>query len=226
MTEESPLLFFQGQNIPASKWKNSVRGAGNQQNHPELHVGQHPDAVVYGGLQDEEQLGEHFSQRNGPKGRPYVRSQLDRRAGVGVSFHPIFCAPSLKFRPINREMSVAKRGGAHISWSAHGSEGGKRTSTPSTTFPSAGAVVVVSVVVALRRVLSPSKTISVVRGNGTQILARVVDGKGVKVPRSLIDEGGEYQLNVTAGNHFGSSQSDPVSFCLEDMGAIHHFTVP
>lgn len=66
---------------------------------------------------------------------------------------------------------------------------------------------------------------SVVRENGTQILARVVDGKSVKVPRSLIDEDGKYQVNVTACNRFGSSRSDPVSFCLEDMGAIHHLTV-
>ncbi|TWW57690.1 Interleukin-12 receptor subunit beta-2 [Takifugu flavidus] len=59
--------------------------------------------------------------------------------------------------------------------------------------------------------------ISVSRENGTQIILTHVNGSA-KVPRSAIDEDGKYQVNVMAHNHFGSSQSDPVYLCLEDMG--------
>ncbi|XP_011613024.1 interleukin-23 receptor isoform X1 [Takifugu rubripes] len=58
--------------------------------------------------------------------------------------------------------------------------------------------------------------ISVSRENGTQIILTHVNGSA-KVPRSAIDEDGKYQVNVMAHNHFGSSQSDPVYLCLEDM---------
>lgn len=66
--------------------------------------------------------------------------------------------------------------------------------------------------------------LSVVRENGTQILLTHVRNAGsAKVPRSAIDEDGKYQVNIMAYNHFGSSQSDPVSLCLEDMGKLGKF---
>lgn len=74
-------------------------------------------------------------------------------------------------------------------------------------------------------VLSPLslQNLSVARENGTRILlVHVKRAETVKVPRSAHDEHGTYQVNVTAYNHFGFEQSDPVSFCLKDMGEIYH----
>lgn len=79
-----------------------------------------------------------------------------------------------------------------------------------------------------QRALSPLslQNLSVARENGTRILlVRVKRAETVKVPRLAHDEDGKYQVNVTAYNHFGFAQSDPVSFCLKDMGEIYCLTI-
>lgn len=66
------------------------------------------------------------------------------------------------------------------------------------------------------------QNLSVARENSTQILlAHVKNAETIEVLRSAHDEDGKYQVNVTAYNHFGFSQSDPVSFCVNDMGEIY-----
>lgn len=70
------------------------------------------------------------------------------------------------------------------------------------------------------------QNLSVGRENGTRILlAHVENAETIEVPRSADNEDGAYQVNVTAYNHFGFSQSDPVTFCLRDMGKIYLLTV-
>lgn len=120
-----------------------------------------------------------------------------------------------------------KRGAACPFWSAYGSEGGKRTSAPCTTFLSAGVAVVLSARHITPSVLSPLtlQNLSVARENGTRMLFAPVKNETIKVPRSAHDEDGKYQVNITAYNHFGFSQSDPVSFGLKDIGEISHLTV-
>lgn len=120
-----------------------------------------------------------------------------------------------------------KRGGACLFWSAHGNEGGKHTSAISTTFPSAGVAVVLRVCHITPRVLSllTLQNLSVTRENGTRVLFAHVEFESINVSRSAHDEDSKYQVNVTAYNHFGFSQSDPVSFWLKDKGEISHLTV-
>lgn len=102
--------------------------------------------------------------------------------------------------------------------------GGKHTSAPSTTFLSAGVAVVLSVCHITPHVLSPLtlQNLSVARENGTRMLLAVKNAETIEVPRSAHDGDAKYHVNVTAYNHFGFSQSDPVSFCLKDMGEIYH----
>lgn len=66
---------------------------------------------------------------------------------------------------------------------------------------------------------------SVARENGTRILLAGTENVTIQVPCSAHDEDGKYQVNVTAYNHFGFSQSDPVSFFLKDIGEIYDLTV-
>lgn len=125
-------------------------------------------------------------------------------------------------------MSGVKRGGTPLFWSARGSEGGKHTSAPPTTFQSAGVAVVLRLGLVTERVLPriTLQNLSVARENGTRILlARVENAETIKVPRSAHNEDDKYQLNVTAYNHFGFSQSDPVSFFLKDIGEIYRLFV-
>lgn len=82
----SPVLFFQGQNIPGSRWKSSVHGEENQLHHRDVHCGQRPDAVVCRALQVRVRFVEHFSQWTGSKRRPYVHSPIDRCVLVTFPF--------------------------------------------------------------------------------------------------------------------------------------------
>lgn len=66
----------------------------NQLHHCELQLGQHPEGVDYGGLQDKEFLGEHFGQRTGPEGWPYVHSPLDLHVRVIFLFIVLSVLPS------------------------------------------------------------------------------------------------------------------------------------
>lgn len=78
-----------------------------------------------------------------------------------------------------------------------------------------------------QRVVSPLslQNLSVARENGTRILLVVNCAETVNVTRLAHDEDGKYQVNVTAYNHFGFAQSDPVSFCLNDMGEMYCLTI-
>ncbi|KAK1896887.1 Interleukin-12 receptor subunit beta-2 [Dissostichus eleginoides] len=66
--------------------------------------------------------------------------------------------------------------------------------------------------------------ISLNRKNGTRIeLYQIQDDKQrvsanpLTISRAVIEENIEYQLIITAYNHFGESQSDPFIFCLKDI---------
>ncbi|XP_051233214.1 interleukin-23 receptor [Dicentrarchus labrax] len=60
--------------------------------------------------------------------------------------------------------------------------------------------------------------ISIYRENGTQILLDPIqDAKEITIPRAMMDENTKYQLNITAYNHFGVSESDPVILCVKDI---------
>lgn len=88
--------------------------------------------------------------------------------------------------------------------------------------------VVVSVCHVTPHVLSPLTllNLSVARENGTRmLLAQVKNAETVKVALSARDDDGEYWVNITAYNHFGFSQSDPVSFYLKDIGELYRLTV-
>ncbi|XP_070817484.1 interleukin-23 receptor [Chaetodon trifascialis] len=66
--------------------------------------------------------------------------------------------------------------------------------------------------------LPTAYNISVCRENGTQILlTQIQDAEEITIPRAMIDENAKYQLTITAYNHFGSSQSDPVILCVKDI---------
>lgn len=59
------------------------------------------------------------------------------------------------------------------------------------------------------------------RENGTQILLdQIQNAETINIPRAMIDEDTKYQLIVTAYNHFGASQSDPVTLCVKDEGRL------
>lgn len=60
--------------------------------------------------------------------------------------------------------------------------------------------------------------ISLNRESGTQVLFdQIQDAEGITIPRALTDENTTYQLNITAYNHFGASQSDPFILCVKDI---------
>ncbi|XP_070689066.1 interleukin-23 receptor [Pempheris klunzingeri] len=60
--------------------------------------------------------------------------------------------------------------------------------------------------------------ISVSRENGTQILFdQIQDAENATIPRAMIDENIKYQVIITAYNHFGPSQSDPITLCVKDI---------
>nr|AAR25687.1 class I helical cytokine receptor number 24 [Tetraodon nigroviridis] len=65
--------------------------------------------------------------------------------------------------------------------------------------------------------INTNYNVSVGRENGTRILLAGTENVTIQVPCSAHDEDGKYQVNVTAYNHFGFSQSDPVSFFLKDI---------
>ncbi|XP_027145720.1 interleukin-23 receptor isoform X2 [Larimichthys crocea] len=66
--------------------------------------------------------------------------------------------------------------------------------------------------------VSTTYNISVNRENGTQmLLGQIEDAEEIEIPRAMIDENTKYQLIVTAYNQFGTSQSDPVAFCGNDI---------
>ncbi|XP_034567449.1 interleukin-23 receptor [Notolabrus celidotus] len=66
--------------------------------------------------------------------------------------------------------------------------------------------------------LPTAYNISIKRENGTQVLMDQIKGsEEFPLPRSKIDENTTYQLNITAYNHFGASQSDPFYLCVKDI---------
>ncbi|XP_036969484.1 interleukin-23 receptor isoform X1 [Acanthopagrus latus] len=66
--------------------------------------------------------------------------------------------------------------------------------------------------------LPTTYNVSIKRANGTQVLLDQIRGaEEITMPRAMIGENAEHQLIITAYNHFGASQSDPVTLCVEDM---------
>uniref|UniRef100_A0A671VZ83 Fibronectin type-III domain-containing protein n=1 Tax=Sparus aurata TaxID=8175 RepID=A0A671VZ83_SPAAU len=66
--------------------------------------------------------------------------------------------------------------------------------------------------------LNTTYNISIKRENGTQVLLdQIQDAGEITIPRAMIDENTKHQLIIIAYNHFGASQSDPVTLCVEDM---------
>nr|XP_046246521.1 interleukin-23 receptor isoform X2 [Scatophagus argus] len=66
--------------------------------------------------------------------------------------------------------------------------------------------------------LKTAYNISVSRANGTQVLLdHIEDAEEITLPRAMIDEDTQYQLIITAYNHFGASRSDPVIICVKEI---------
>ncbi|XP_044056758.1 interleukin-23 receptor isoform X2 [Siniperca chuatsi] len=66
--------------------------------------------------------------------------------------------------------------------------------------------------------LPTTYNVSVNRENETQILLhQIQDAEEISIPRSMIDENTQYQLIITAYNHFGASQSDLFILCVKDI---------
>ncbi|XP_047192804.1 interleukin-23 receptor isoform X2 [Scophthalmus maximus] len=66
--------------------------------------------------------------------------------------------------------------------------------------------------------LSKTYNVSVYGENGTRIhLDQVQDAEKIAIPRGIVDKNTVYQLVITAFNHFGASQSDPFSLCVQDI---------
>lgn len=64
-------------------------------------------------------------------------------------------------------------------------------------------------------------TCCIIRENGTQILFdQIQDAEEITIPRAMMDENTKYKLIITAYNHFGTSQSDPIILCVKDIGKL------
>lgn len=132
----------------------------------------------------------------------------------------------LKSLQINLQKFSVKRREAQILSTACGREDRKRTSIPPTTYQSRGRLSLIDQVSCL--VSSPDGwqktslvTRCITRENGTQVLLdQIQDAGEITIPRAMIDENTKHQLIIIAYNHFGASQSDPVTLCVEDMGKI------
>ncbi|KAM7410256.1 hypothetical protein PAMA_001616 [Pampus argenteus] len=60
--------------------------------------------------------------------------------------------------------------------------------------------------------------VSLNRENGTRVhLGRIQDAEEISIPRAMLSEHTKYQLIITAYNNFGASQSDPFTFCVQDI---------
>lgn len=59
------------------------------------------------------------------------------------------------------------------------------------------------------------------RENGTQIhFDQIRDAEEITIPRGILDENTNYQLIITAYNHFGASQCDPFILCVKNIGTV------
>lgn len=128
----------------------------------------------------------------------------------------------LKSLQINLQTFSVKRHEAQILSTACGREDRKRTSLPPTTYQSRGRLSLIDQVFSpVWRQKTSLVTCCVTRANGTQVLLDQIRGaEEITMPRAMIGENTEHQLIITAYNHFGASQSDPVTLCVEDMGKM------